>query len=389
MPCPCKNTAGKFHQVGFQEIQAIPQLRLYFDRLRLWYRVTNLDDEIIGPLLAGRLYGKAGKIALALKVPRPDGTYDTGDAALSRLAVDEVRDPTTGALLQEHIPSGVQFLTDALKNAFGQMDQDLATQALERFFNCTRGKMSLAEYSVEFGARLDEASDRAGLSLNNVGRFYLFFRGSGLGSKTIDDIKLQVGGDYNRFQDARQLALRLSPNRHMENADVFYEDAWNCDDEAYYDYDDWHEADEDAWWSYYEDDGWYGDDYGDEPWYECYENEEAWNYETPVEQGVQEGQTNDEQAKEDSNGAGEYYGKGGKNNNQEGCFNCNSKWHMVKDCPLTRKSTGSKGKGSSYWKGKGYGGKSKSKGWPWRPFSKGNFKGKKGYGKSKIGQNIA
>ena len=362
-------------------------LRLYFDRLRLWYRVTNLDDEIIGPLLAGRLYGKAGKIALALKVPRPDGTYDTGDAALSRLAVDEVRDPTTGALLQEHIPSGVQYLTDALKNAFGQMDQDLATQALERFFSCSRGKMSLAEYSVEFETRLDEASDRAGLSLNNVGRFYLFFRGSGLATKTIDDIKLQVGGDYNRFQDARQLALRLSPNRHMENAEVFYEDAWNYDDEVYYgDYDDWYDADDEPWWSYYEDEGWYGEDYGDDPWHECYEDEEAWNYEPPAEQGGQDAKTNEEQAKDDTSGAGEYYGKGGKNNNQEGCFNCGSKWHVVKDCPLTRKTSKGKGKSSSYWKGKGYGGKSKSKGWPWRPFSKGNFKGKKGYGKSKSGK---
>ena len=248
-------------------------LRLYFDRLRLWYRVTNLDDEIIGPLLAGRLYGKAGKIALALKVPRPDGTYDTGDAALGRLAVNEVRDPNTGALLQEHIPSGVQYLTDALKNAFGQMDQDLATQALEKFFNCTRGKMSLAEYSVEFETRLDEASDRAGLSLNNVGRFYLFFRGSGLSTKTIDDIKLQVGGDYNRFQEARQLALRLSPNRHNESADVFYEDSWDYnDDELYYDQDEWCDADDDGWWSYYEDGAWYGDDYGEDPWYDCYDN---------------------------------------------------------------------------------------------------------------------
>ena len=85
-----------------------------------------------------------------MKVPRPDGSYDTGDAALSRLSVDEVRDPQTGQVLQEHIPSGVQFLTDALKSAFGQMDQDLATQSLERFFNLSRGKMSLAEYSVEF-----------------------------------------------------------------------------------------------------------------------------------------------------------------------------------------------------------------------------------------------
>ena len=81
----------------------------------------------------------------------------------------------SGAVLQHHIPSGVQFLVNALRQAFGQQDQDLATASLERFFSLSRqgNKLSLAEYSVEFDTRYDEAHDRAGLNLNDVGKFFL------------------------------------------------------------------------------------------------------------------------------------------------------------------------------------------------------------------------
>ena len=44
----------------------------------------------------------------------------------------------------------------------------------------------MSEYSIEFDARLEEAVTR------DVGRFYLFFRGSGLSTKFIDDVKLQI-----------------------------------------------------------------------------------------------------------------------------------------------------------------------------------------------------
>ena len=361
-------------------------LRLYFDRLRLWYRMCNLDDDIIGPVIAGRLYGKAGKIALSLRVPRPDGTHDVGDAALSRLSVDEVRDPATGAIIQEHIPSGVQFLTDALKSAFGQMDQDLATQSLERFFNLHRGKMSLAEYSVEFETRLEEASDRAGLQLNNVGRFYLFFRGSGLGAKTIDDIKMQIGGDYQRFQDARQLALRLTPNRQEEHSDILYSHddhwSWAQDNEIYYDQEDYWDQDDNGYWVYHEGGQWYedtGEYYEDEPqWWECQEDDGGWHYEqeeTTSPQAAADPETTQEEETQ-----GDYYGKSGfkgKGKDQDGCFNCGSKWHRVRDCPLSKDHGKSKG---SYMKGKGYGGgKSRPKGWSWRPYGKSGYKGKKGF----------
>ena len=59
---------------------------------------------MIGPLIAGRLYGRAAKLAMALRVPRPDGAVDVRDAALVRLAVDEVHDPVSGQLLQPPVP---------------------------------------------------------------------------------------------------------------------------------------------------------------------------------------------------------------------------------------------------------------------------------------------
>ncbi len=59
------------------------------------------------------------------------------------------------------------------------LDQDLAAQSLDRFFGFHWGKLSLNAYAVEF--------DSAGLQLNEVGKFWLFFRNSGLAAKTIED----------------------------------------------------------------------------------------------------------------------------------------------------------------------------------------------------------
>ena len=82
-----------------------------------------------------------------MRIPMPDGQLDIGPDTLSRLAVDEVVDPNTGAIIQNHIASGVQYLMHALRQAFGQRDQDLATAALDKFFGLSRQgqKMSLAE----------------------------------------------------------------------------------------------------------------------------------------------------------------------------------------------------------------------------------------------------
>ena len=92
--------------------------------------------------------------------------------------------------LMAHIPTRIQCLLHALKEAFGQGDQDLATQSLDHFFSCHRGKQTLAEYSVEFDAMLDEAADRAGLQLatERCRSLLPYFKNSGLSAKQIDHI---------------------------------------------------------------------------------------------------------------------------------------------------------------------------------------------------------
>ena len=186
-------------------------LRHYFDKLKLWYRIYDGPDESVGPLVAGRLRGRAQKIALSLRLIRPDGNYDIGDSALVRLSVDEVRDPMDpNVILQHHIQSGISALATALRAAFGQSDQEMTTTALEAFFELRRGKMSLQDYAAEWELRLEEAQVRAGLELNNVAKTYLFFRNSGLLVKFVADVKMQIHGDMSRFDEARRLSLRIS-----------------------------------------------------------------------------------------------------------------------------------------------------------------------------------
>ena len=221
-------------------------LRLFFDKLKLWCQIFDGADELVGPLVAGRLQGKAQRLALQLRLPRPDGGVDVGSDALVRLSVDEVRDPTNPAIiLQTAIPSGIQSLCNSLRDAFGFSDQELVSKSMEDFMEFRRGRVAFSEFSIEFDMRLEEATTRAGFEINDVAKFYLFFKAAQLPSKLVDDIKLQIQGDLRRFQEARALALRLV-HRAQDNRDAYY----MGDDD-----DDW----DDSW-----DDGWYGDMYW--PW---------------------------------------------------------------------------------------------------------------------------
>ena len=366
-------------------------LRLYFERLKLWYRVFDGSDEMVGPLVAGRLQGKAQRLGMQLRLPRPDGSVDVGSDALVRLSVEEVRDPMDpNVVIQQAIPSGVQALCNALRDAFGLSDQELVSKAIEDFFEFKRGKLSLAEYSIEWDARLEEATTRAGLELNDVGKYYLFFRNSGLPSKFLDDVKLQLQGDLRRFQEARALALRLV-TRKDDLGELYYQDEENAPD-----YD---QSWDDAYWA---DDGWSwvesadmsdywldGPDswnYEGDPWNE---SDEAWmdaDYEGYYDEhpDYHNETTADEASNADdsplSSKANESYPmKGGKG---VGCSVCGSRWHSSSSCPVG----GAKGKGGYRGSGKGYGkgygkgkkGSSKSKG-----KGKGKWQPRKGKGKSK------
>ena len=148
-------------------------LKLFFSKLKLWYRCCEVPDEVVGPLIAGRLQGGAQRLALELKLIRPDGGYD---AALVRLSVDEVLDPNDGVtIIQHHIPSGVQAFCNALRDTYGDNDEQQTTRALENFFEFWRPhSQSLQEYAAAWELRLDEAKLRAGLDLNNVAKSYLW-----------------------------------------------------------------------------------------------------------------------------------------------------------------------------------------------------------------------
>ena len=385
---------------GWQPNDPSYPLRSYFDRLRLWYRIANLPDETIGPTIAGRLYGRAHRVAMSLRIPRPDGGHDTGDAALVRLEVDEVRDPNTGMVIQAHVPSGVQHLTAALRMAFGQQDQDLATQSLEKFFGLARGRLSLQEYSVEFDARFDEASDRAGLQMNEVARFFLFFKHSGLSSKQVDDIKLQVAGDFTRFAEARALALRLSSNKQdNDTSDNYYAHDYNQEYDNEHNYGEWmddesygYDGTDYSWWVDYDNYGEEGEwilDYDDtaDAFYQYWEDEQWHGQEEEAPTAGSSGDPEKTSEKTSEPAAEEYYG--GKGQSNDGCFVCGSKWHRAKDCPMSNNKGSGKGSnfGKSYGKGKGKPsfGKGKGKFWRWRPFRKGKGKGKGHFGRGKYG----
>ena len=126
-----------------------------------------------------------------------------GDA-LVRLSVEEVRDPANPSIILQHaIPSGVQALCNSLREAFGMSDQDLVSRSIEDLMEFRRGKLTFPEYAIEWEIRMEEAITRAGLEINDVGKFYLFFRGAGLPQKFVEDIKLQLQGDLRRFQEAK------------------------------------------------------------------------------------------------------------------------------------------------------------------------------------------
>ena len=350
-------------------------LRLYFERLKLWYRIFEGDDTLVGPLVAGRLQGKAQRLGMQLRLPRPDGGVDVGSDALVRLSVEEVHDPSNPAVILQHsIPSGVQALCNSLREAFGVSDQEMVSRAIEDLFEFRRGRLSFQEYSIEWDIRMEEAVTRAGLELNDVGKFYLFFKGSGLPVKLVEDIKLQIQGDLRRFQEARSLALRLITRKDDGGHDHLYETEDYDENHDVYDY----YADEE-YWDYWQDDSWMDDGW---LWYdesEIYNSEQddwTWGAE---EDDYCSGEPSEPPAFDQSSSspapsaasssttsadASESYPVG-KGKGKVGCSICGSRWHSA---------SGGKGKGYGYGPSKGYGKYGKGKKGKGRGKGKGKYK---------------
>ncbi|CAE8710616.1 unnamed protein product, partial [Polarella glacialis] len=410
-------------------------IKLFFERLKLWYRVTDNAEAQLGVLVAGRLQGAPQKIALRLRLPRPvaaGGGYDIGDEALIRLSQEQLIDPATNTIAQEYIPSGLQFLCQALRAIYGLQDQDRTTVALDSFYEFKRGHLGLAEFAQEFDHRYESAEDEAGLQINDTGKTYFFLRGSGLGDKVIEDIKLQMRGDMSRYQEIRTLVLKLARandkdketlNMYQDQTDFNYKlnldetngnyyGSWhdpttgeiieydygaNTSDDMYYgDYDYVYDGEYSDYDGAGYDDDWYGDDgWQDEVYHGDFPLEEwTWPASAPDSSTVSTAETtlldvDPSYWKGQTKGKGKGFGAKGKGPSGGsasgiGCAACGSRWHSSLDCPLNDPSKGDQGKGKggkdyhyeNFWKGKGKGKKGgKSKG-----FGKGLYSGK-GFGK--------
>ncbi|CAE8606275.1 unnamed protein product [Polarella glacialis] len=423
-------------------------IKLFFERLKLWYRVTDNAEAQLGILVAGRLQGAPQKIALRLRLPRPvaaGGGHDIGDEALIRLSQEQVIDPATNTIVQEYIPSGLQFLCQALRAIYGLQDQDRTTVALDSFYEFKRGHLGLAEFAQEFDHRYESAEDEAGLQMNDTGKTYFFLRGSGLGDKIIEDIKLQMRGDMSRYQEIRTLVCaswlarandkdKETLNMYQDQTDFNYKvnldetngnyyGSWhdpttgeiieydygaNTSDDMYYgDYDYVYDGEYSDYDGASYDDDWYGDDgWQDEVYHGDFPLEEwTWPASAPDSTSVSTAETtlldvDSSYWKGQTKGKGKGFGAKGKGPSGGsasgiGCTTCGSRWHSSLDCPLNDPSKGDQGKGKggkdhhyeNFWKGKGKGkkgGKSKGFGKGW---SKGfgkyrpSFGSGKGYGK--------
>ena len=97
---------------GWKPYMSDYPLRLFLEKLKLWYRQFQGDDAEVGVLVAGRLKGGALTTALKLRVPKPNamgGGFYVGDEALCQPAVQEILDQA-GRQIQPPIKSGVQTL---------------------------------------------------------------------------------------------------------------------------------------------------------------------------------------------------------------------------------------------------------------------------------------
>ena len=202
-------------------------LKLFLEKFDLWKRQTSVPEEEIGVTMAGRLKGAAYRLAIKIKIqtykegiqgaesssapaegsasasiaddvlldaegkPIPDKLI-TDTEAISHLAQ---KHPTTGKNLNE---SGWTAILDALQDLYGSEKHDIVAQILGKFFKLYRGNGSLLDYCFAFKQRYETANDpdKAGLSINTIGRTHLFLENAGLHPRFVDDIMLKV--DHNR-----------------------------------------------------------------------------------------------------------------------------------------------------------------------------------------------
>ena len=80
---------------------------------------------------------------------------------------------------------------------------------LDHFFDFRQQHLPLYEYTTEFESRYDEARDKAGLEISDVGKSYFCIKSSAVTERHVDDLKTKIDGELSRRQDLRSLAIKL------------------------------------------------------------------------------------------------------------------------------------------------------------------------------------
>ena len=380
-------------------------IREYCDYLRVWHKLTKLDEEQIGAAITSRLYGAAWNVAMKLSITRNDGNGNdvehVGIDAVSLLESQPIYNQVNGQMLAPGYISGIRTLMEKLLDSFGLDDQDQAWVALDKFFSYSRShNTDFNSYLLEWERLFDEACRFGGLQINDICKTFMFFSRSGLNDKQLADLRLKVNGDLTRFNDMVRLQNKITKNelasqdQQQGYRGYGYQSNHHDDDHTDY-YDGWEYPDDDSWYwdDYYGD--WFYDDgtdyyattYEDDSW--DYDGDPNWEEEYDYNNNAEPTDENSEQYK-GSKGKGKGKGKGKKPEGDQ-CTKCGSKYHNSDHCPLNEGSKSGKGKGDSNYSDNNtdlddyYGGKGKGKGKRRKGKGKGRYhfgKGKGGFGSS-------
>ena len=173
-------------------------IRRYLERLRLWYRQTDLGPEQVGPAVAGRLAGRAFDTAMSLRIVTQSGRALSGDSALA-FAGEAAQTDQAGNVVLPAVDSGLQQLLRILQQQYGADEQQIVTGIIDNFTDLRRGRLTLLEFLNEFSATYEDANRLGGFELNAVGKSHFLLKYSGLDEKMKDHFLLLVGYDLRKF----------------------------------------------------------------------------------------------------------------------------------------------------------------------------------------------
>jgi hypothetical protein len=248
--------------------------RRWLERLRLWYRTTELSAEQAGPAVAARLQGRVFDTALSLRISLPDGRTIVGDEALAFPGADPVLDPQTGAVTTPRQDTGLQHLLRELTKRHGADDQQQVTGVIDNFVDLRRGKLPLLEYINEHDATYSDAAQLAGFGLNDIGKSHFLMKYAGLPQDRKEHFLMQVQFDLSRYDELKNNLEKFAKSQQpsqLPGPSVYYGDGGDGYD-GWYDggYDDgadqWYQGGADGTWyldgsdgyTYYENDDGYG-----------------------------------------------------------------------------------------------------------------------------------